>query len=180
MSSSSEQFDALAALLTYPRKDYAETATHAVGCCGSAPALIEFASRVTHFSVDELQELYTQTFDLRPICPLELGWHLFGEDYDRGLLLARMRGLLREHGITEQIELPDHLSHALLLLARMAPAEAGDFASIIVLPALERMLASMPADNPFSSLLQAVRQSMALHFPAAFEPASPQAEGAML
>ncbi len=179
MNTVREQFEPLAALLTYPRRDYAENAARAVACCGAVSALTEYGTQVSSLPLDELQELYTRTFDLRPICPLELGWHLFGEDYDRGLLLARMRGLLREHGITEQIELPDHLSHAMLLLARMEPTEAGDFASVVVVPALERMLSQMPDDNLFSSLLQAVRELMGIHFPAAFEPASPQAEGAI-
>ena len=181
MTTPREQLEAVAALFTYPRTDYASAVENAVACSGSAaPALLEFAREVPGTPLSSLQELYTSTFDLHPLCALDMGWHLFGEEYERGLLLARMRRELRAHGIPETRELPDHLSHALLLLSRMGPAQAEEFASVIVSPALDRMLKCMPAENLFSSLLQAVRQLITLHFPDAFAPVSPQAEGAML
>src|SRR5690348_14464981 len=118
-----EQFESVAALFTYPRADYADAVEHAAACAGSA-ALLTFASEVRALRLTELQELYTNTFDLQPACSLDLGWHLFGEDYQRGLLLARARRELLAHEIPESCELPDHLSHALLLLARMEYAQA--------------------------------------------------------
>jgi nitrate reductase assembly molybdenum cofactor insertion protein NarJ len=154
---------------------------NALACSGSAaPALLEFAREIRCLPLSGLQELYTGTFDLYPVCALDLGWHLFGEDYKRGLLLARMRRELRAHDIPETRELPDHLSHALLLLARMGPAQGEEFASAIVAPAVERMLKCMPSNNLFSCLLQGVQQLITLHFPAAFGPVSPVAEGAVL
>jgi len=181
MTSPREQLEAVAALFTYPRTDYANAAKNAVACSGSAaPALLEFAQEIRRMSLSGLQELYTTTFDLSPVCALDLGWHLFGEDYKRGLFLARMRRELLLHGIPETVELPDHLSYALLLLARMGPTQAEEFAAVIVGPAVERMLKCMPSDNLFSCLLQAVQELINLHFPAACEPVSPPAEGAML
>jgi hypothetical protein len=91
-----------------------------------------------------------------------------------------MRRELRVHNIPETCELPDHLSRALLLLARMGPSQVDEFACAVVAPALERMLKCMPSDNLFIFLLQAVQQLITLHFPAALEPVSPVAEGAML
>jgi nitrate reductase delta subunit len=181
MTSPREQLEAVAALFTYPRTDYANAAENAVACSGSAaPALLEFARGIRCMRLSSLQELYTSTFDLSPVCALDLGWHLFGEDYKRGLFLVRMRRELLVHGIPETVELHDHLSRALLLLARMGPTQAEEFACAIVAPALQRMLKCMPAENLFTSLLQAVQQLITLHFPAAFEPVSPVAEGAML
>ncbi len=181
MTSPREQLEAVAALFTYPRITYASLVENAVACSGAAtPALLEFAREIRGMSLTDLQELYTSTFDLRPECALDLGWHLFGEEYERGLLLARMRRELRAHGIPETRELPDHVSHALLLLAKMAPTDAEDFAAAIVAPGVERMLKAIPGDNLFACLLRAARQLIRLHFPAAFEPVSPQAEGAML
>ena len=176
-----EQLEAVTALFTYPRTDYASAVENAVACSGSvAPALLEFARDIAAMPLNGLQELYTTTFDLSPICALDLGWHLFGEDYKRGLFLARMRRELRVHNIPETCELPDHLSRALLLLARMGPTQAEEFVCAIVAPALERMLKCMPSDNLFICLLQAVQQLITLHFPAGFEPVSAVAEGAML
>ncbi len=166
MSSRREQFEAAAALFTYPRADYARAVEHAAERADSvAPALTAFAADVRAVALTELQELYTNTFDLQPACSLDLGWHLFGEDYQRGLLLARMRRELQACGITESSELPDHLSHALLLLARMGLDQAEEFAAAIVTPALERMLKHFPADNALRGLLQAAQQLVTSHFP---------------
>lgn len=181
MTSPRQQLEAVAALFTYPQTDYAKAAENAVAVSlPIAPALVEFAREIRGVPLTSLQELYTSTFDLQPACALDLGWHLFGEEYERGLLLARMRRELREHGIPEGNELPDHLSRALLLLARMEPGDAEEFAAAIAAPALERMLKCMPAENLFGHLLRAARQLITFHFPAAFESASPQSEGAML
>jgi len=181
MMSHREQLEALAAMFTYPGNGYAAAAENAAAYSGSAaPSLPAFANEVRRMPLAVLQELYTSTFDLQPACTLALGWHLFGEDYQRGLLLARMRRELRAYGIAETRELPDHLSHALLLLARMGHAQAEEFAAAIVVPAVEHMLRRMPAENVFRGLLQGVQQVISTHFPAAFEPVSPIAVGAML
>ena len=67
----------------------------------------------------ELEETYARTFDINPACALEVGWHLFGEEYARGLFLVRLRGEMREHGVEESSELPDHITHVLALIAAM-------------------------------------------------------------
>ncbi|HUI84309.1 MAG TPA: molecular chaperone TorD family protein [Candidatus Binatia bacterium] len=175
------QLEAVAALFTYPESGYMKRVDHAVACSGPAAlSLQQLAQQLRCMPLNDLQELYTCTFDLGPFCALELGWHLFGEDYKRGLLLVRMRRELQANGIAESHELPDHLSHALLLLARMAPSEAEGFAGAIVLPALTRMLQRMPAENPLVHLLAAARQLVNLHFPAAIGPVTRVAEGAVL
>ncbi len=180
MNSALQQLEGLAPLFSYPAADYIELVQKAVACAGSSsPALLGFAAAVERTPVDELQELYTSTFDLQPICPMDLGWHLFGEEYDRALLLGYMRRQLRAAGISEGSELPDHISHALLLLPRMKPVKAEEFAAVIVGPALNRMLKCMPAENPFTALLRAAQQLIAFHFLAASEPLSPDAEGVM-
>lgn len=178
MNSPREQFEALAPLFTYPRENYPEYLDNAMKVCSStAPALLEFGKQIPRMSLDELQELYTSTFDLRPVCPLDVGWHLFGDEYDRGLLLSYMRRQLKAHGIPEAGELPDHISRALLLLARMNPAKAQEFAGAIIAPALKRMLKCMPARNAFTHLLRASQELLAISYPAAFEPTRAVAEG---
>jgi nitrate reductase molybdenum cofactor assembly chaperone NarJ/NarW len=181
MTSRHEQLESLAALFTYPQPGYLSTVENAVACCGlTASTLLEFAVAIRRMSLADLQELYTSTFDLQPLCALELGWHLFGEDYNRGVFLARMRRELHAHRLPETHELPDHLSHALRLLAHMRPAPAEEFACAIVAPAVERILKCMPSDNVLFHLPLAARQLVSFHFPAAFEPAAPVAEGVML
>ena len=105
----------------------------------------------------ELEELYTRTFDINPVCSLETGWHLFGEDYNRGAFLVRMRGLLRDHGIEEGAELPDHLESALRVLAVMEPTPASELAREFILPAVAKMRAPFrKVDNPYATVLAEV------------------------
>ncbi len=93
-----------------------------------ASLLADFDASVRDRSQDELEELFTRTFDFSPGNALEIGWHLFGDDYNRGALLVRLRDELVRHDIPEAWELPDHLMYVLPLVDRMIPEEASRFA----------------------------------------------------
>jgi nitrate reductase delta subunit len=161
-------YNALVALLTYPEADYPqriEASVHVVPeeCRGF---LEQFAVQMRGRETDELQELFTQTFDLNPMCSLELGWHLFGENYERGQLLVRVREELRRHRLKESTELPDHLTHVLQLVERMEHETAADFVAACVLPAVEKMLQALRGkENPFENVLLAVRSLLRSQFP---------------
>jgi len=156
-------YDALAAVLTYPDESYLAAVRDAAQVAPPEiePPLQEFTRELEGKNTLELQELFTTTFDLNPVCSLELGWHLFGENYDRGLLLVRMRELLRQHGIPEDGELPDHLTYALRLIGRMDAQARHDFAAAIVLPALGKMLdAFREKQNPYQKVLGAIKTQL--------------------
>jgi len=149
-------------LLTYPGADYAD---HLERCGASlqlgdaeADSLVTgFASQIRSLPLERVQELYTHTFDLNPVCSLEIGWQLYGEEYARGRFLVVMREQLRRHGIPESRELPDHLSNVLSLLDRMAPEEARNFTETFLLPALNKMLTGFPdQNNPYRNVLLAI------------------------
>ena len=118
-----------------------------------------FARVVENRSVGEMGELFTQTFDLDPACALEIGWHLFGESYDRGLFLTWMRQQLREYGIPEQSDLPDHLAHVMRVLARLDDERARSFSRLLVLPAVERIASGLTDEaNPYTTVYEAMRE----------------------
>ena len=130
----------------------------------------EFCAPIQGLNTDELQELFTRTFDLNPMCTLEIGWQLYGEDYQRGEFLVKMRQQLREYELRESGELPDHLSHALALLAHLEPDEAAEFAGSYLLPALDKMRTSWREDrNAFAALLESVFARLCAEFP--YDPA---------
>jgi nitrate reductase assembly molybdenum cofactor insertion protein NarJ len=110
------------------------------------------------------QELYVQTFEFNPACTLELGWHLFGENYERGEFLVRMREQLRRYGIPESTELPDHLTHLLLLIGRLEQVEAAELAGQFLLPALTKIHDAIK-DNPYKSLIAAIQAKLETDFP---------------
>lgn len=144
-----------ALLFSYPGGDYLAR----VQDCGLP--LAEFAQAIERLPVETLQELFTQTFDWNPDTTLDLGWHLFGENYDRGEFLVKLRGALRAHGVTESQELPDHLSHILLLLDRMSKDEQADFAAKYVLPALGKLQEGLAkTESPFLPLIIALRREI--------------------
>ena len=155
-------------LLTYPGADYAD---HLERCGASlqlgdaeADSLVTgFASQIRSLPLERVQELYTHTFDLNPVCSLEIGWQLYGEEYARGRFLVVMREQLRRHGIPESSELPDHLTHVLSLLDHMEPEEAREFTEAFLIPAMNKMLAGVKEQsNPYRNLLLAIAKLLSL------------------
>lgn len=163
MNAATILYDGLAGLLAYPDEHYVERLE---GCrralCEQASDagefVTQFAQRVGTMTTEELQEAYTRTFDLDPVCSLEVGWHLFGENYSRGEFLAEMRGRLRRLEVLESTELPDHMTHVLRALGRMAPKEADRFAMKFVLPVLDKMQQGLQGrECPWEDVLEAIR-----------------------
>ncbi len=156
-----ERFDALGSLLGYPDGKYLARLRRCQDLLaddpGSEALLNAFAAAVEPMSAESLQELFIQTFDLSPVCTLEVGWHLYGENYERGTFLVRMRSQLREFHLQESDELPDHLSQVLAVLGRMETGAACDFAARFVLPALAKMIEGFKdKQNPFENVMKAI------------------------
>jgi nitrate reductase molybdenum cofactor assembly chaperone len=151
-------------VVSYPARDYFDDlhafadASSGLGI-GPTPELAAFVERTKTQSVEELQELYTQTFDMTPACALEVGWHLFGEDYQRGRFLVDMRAKLRAHGIPESGELPDHLASMLMLVAKTDAEEADGLVKNALVPAVDKILGSLQTTgSPFLPAMNAIRQ----------------------
>jgi len=114
-----------------------------------------FALVARSLELRELQELYTRGFDLNPDCSLDLGWHLFGETYQRGQFMAMMRHHLKHHGIDEGGNLPDHLPSLLDLGMKLERQDAMDLVDDCILPALEKILPAHK-ESAFLHVLQAL------------------------
>lgn len=111
----------------------------------AAQCMSRFGAYVEQHELWEVEETFTGTFDVTPACALEVGWHLFGEEYARGLFLVRMREEMRKHGIEESSELPDHITHVLSIIGAMPDDEATKFVTACVQPAINKM--SQAFDN---------------------------------
>ncbi len=167
-------YDMFARVVSYPVEEYKETVRalrddirelHPESARASLPAskrpdehLNLFMSSIQSLTLADLEELYTRTFDINAIASLEIGWHLYGEAYERGVFLVRMRELLRTHGIEESNELPDHLSHVLMALGRLETTEAGGFVSSYLNKGLEKILEGFKdKENPYEQVLLALK-----------------------
>lgn len=165
-------YEALAAALRYPGEDYRERVEECAALLEMENAeagemMGRFAGRVRQWSREEREERFTHSFDLNPGCTLDIGWHLFGEQYERGSMLVKMRQEMRRYRVEESAELPDHLTHALELLARMEPERAEEFAAACVLPALQKILAAFDGkDDPFEDVVRATWSVLRGRYPA--------------
>lgn len=153
-------YAAIAGLLAYPDGAFCRRLARCRELLGrgdpqAAAHLADFDAATRNAALADLEELYARTFDFNPQCALEIGWHLFGADSNRGALLVRLREELARHGIQESCELPDHLTYVLPLVDRMSPDEAARFARACVVPAAEKMLAGLEGkQNPYESVLR--------------------------
>lgn len=125
----------------------------------AAKGISKFGQFVEQCGEFEIEEAYTRTFDVNPSCALEIGWHLFGEDYMRGQFLVRMRGELAKYEILESSELPDHLTHVLAVVAEMPDDEAHQFTHACVFPAIHKMQAALDKnESPYRHLIRCLIQ----------------------
>ncbi len=159
MSHIPKLLNAFSKLLSYPDEYTPQTAELLyVVLQGELPEAAteasQFGTFVEQHELWEVEEIFTRTFDVNPACALEVGWHLFGEEYARGMFLVRMREEMRKYGLAESVELPDHLSHVLAIVAAMPDDDATRFVVACVLPALEKMNeALVKIDTPYRHLV---------------------------
>lgn len=162
MSARTLRYELLGALFAYPDGDYDARLSRCILALnhreGDVGRILEpLYQRVKKMTRAEVEEMYTRTFDINPVCTLEVGWHVYGEDYARGAFLVKMREMLREHDLAESTELPDHLTHVLVLLGRLDGQNADHLAGHFLLPALQKMLDGMKdGEQPYKALLETV------------------------
>ncbi len=155
-------YDALARLLTYPKGGFGEAAEEWMSVVSAASPkagdkLSVFREFISGKGDTELEELYARTFDNSVSGALETGWHVFGETYERGGFLVRMRQLCRDCDVEEGSELPDHLSHVLPVIGRANDSMALELVEEVAVPAVTKVCISLAADeNPYESVLDAV------------------------
>ena len=92
-------------------------------------------------SIRDQQEYYLKTFDVQPICYLDVGYVLFGEDYKRAQLLVNLQSEHKKAEVECGSELGDHLPNVLTLLSKVTdPDFAEELGFIITTPAVRFML----------------------------------------
>lgn len=116
----------------------------------------KFKKYITSTSKEKLQEKYTQTFDMNPSTCLDIGWHLYGEAYERGSFLVKLRNSLRDNNINESTELPDHLTHIFMLMECLDEGEQQEFSREYTIPALKKILDGFDdeSENPYENAIK--------------------------
>jgi nitrate reductase delta subunit len=157
---------ALADLLEYPGEDWPRRLAASRASLND-DALAEFSRQTESLPLAALQETYTLTFDLNPVASLEIGYHLFGENYKRGLFLAQLRETEAQYALDEQRQLPDYLPILLRLLTRLDDRELReDLIAECLLPATGKMKTALKSkENLYAPLVEAVEARLKTEVP---------------
>ncbi len=159
MSENLHVFELLNAVLSYPDQHYHRKISECRRALESthpeaADLLRVFEADAADKTVPQLEEMYIQTFDMNKTCTLDLGWPLFGEDYNRGLFLVKLRQEMRRLDVKDSTELPDHVTNVLAILGRMDFEAAKDFAHTCVVPALKKTHEGMIKESPYRFVIE--------------------------
>lgn len=166
MTATNALHDALAELFEYPRDGHAARMQDLVGrIAAAAPETAADLEPLARFAAEktlgECEELYVHTFDANAERALEVGWQVFGEQYERGAFLVDLRGRMRTLGVAETTELPDHLTQVLRLLGRMDEDDAHTLVARAVMPCLKRVREHIDAGNAYGGAVVAVTRVLA-------------------
>lgn len=152
----------LAILLAYPEAGHAARAAAlrsevAAFAPAAAAALDRHLAQVSALPPEALEELYTRTFDLQPVCAPYLSVHLFGEESpQRAALMTGLAGAWGELGAATGGELPDHVAVVLANGPRLPGGQWDELVRFALRPALERMIRALDgAGSPYGALCEA-------------------------
>jgi nitrate reductase delta subunit len=157
-------YQRFAQLLSYPSPELYE----ALADCQQqlTPAYPEAATGINQFqeataplSLERLEEIYTSTFDVNPVCFPYPGFHLFGENFNRADFLVKLKQKYEEHGFTApENELADHLPVMLEFLSIIDPDAVltRELIEDCLLPALKKMSEGFTADSPYGAVVRSL------------------------
>ncbi|MFQ5979289.1 MAG: nitrate reductase molybdenum cofactor assembly chaperone [Candidatus Heimdallarchaeota archaeon] len=151
-------FIEFASILNYPNPDLEDSISK---CCDQlnqdqlfdiTKPLQQFQLFVQGSSLAQLEELYTELFDTNPAFCLYVGYHLFGDGYERSRFLQELTRRFRSTGFTVEGELPDHLTVILRFLGQNNKTSlANELIQDAIVPTLEK-ITQMPEDIAKKSL----------------------------
>jgi nitrate reductase delta subunit len=151
-------------VLDYPGPSLLESATECIkqlehSIPGVAEPMQSFVIFARGQSQGELEELYTQTFDITPATTLNVGYHLFGETPKRSAFMTKLQEAYQCQSLSAGTELPDHLC---VLLRFFSVARDPEFTIPLlqecVLPVLEKLEGAFPGKkNGYRPVVSSLR-----------------------
>lgn len=157
-----------AELFSYPSAELSQRVAACAALLGqNQPAAAAFLERFGNFmqnqSASRIEEIFTATFDLQPVCHPYVGYQLCGENQQRGMFLMQLNQLYRQHGFAAGVELPDHLSTLLRFIGTLAPQDCSrELIEDGLLPALAKILQGLgDQPHPYVDLLLGLQSYLA-------------------
>lgn len=150
----------IADLLDYPSAAFGTQLGRTCETCRATKAagsLADFEHAMRLISIGEIEELYSRTFDLNPLCAPAASVHLFGEEsFKRAELMARLVDAYAQAQFDCGPEVPDHVA-TLLRFMEVAPEDLrAELDQYILRPALRKMDEFLSSKhNPYAKVLMA-------------------------
>ncbi len=141
-----DHYRLMASLLDFPDKEFVEHVSEVHALIKERYPDAEknfepFFELVKSISLDDIQELYTRSFEVQAITTLDLGYLLFGDDYKRAELLVNLN---REHNTVGNNcghELADHLPNVIRLITLLEDDELRrELLKKLIIPGLKKMI----------------------------------------
>ena len=165
-----EIYSHLATLLDYPGKDIAAKIEEAINMLSGhseyspevSNSLKEFKKEAAEMPLDDLQGIYSYTFEMSADCSLDLGSHIL-EGFKRSQNLLDIKTMYRRFEFPFEAlskgELPDHLPLVLRFLAFIKDEEVKkDFRRDFLIRAVEKLYKNFlnSQENPYRHLITVV------------------------
>ncbi len=141
-----EHYSLLANLFRYPEEDFMLQLNKSQNFLDefypeAGKELRTFSEHMTTCQPDNRQELFTKTFDVQPICYLDLGYVMFGEDYKRGAFLLSMKVEQQKIDNDCGTDLPDNICNVMDLMTISKDDEfLKDLVQHIFIPCVKMMI----------------------------------------
>ncbi len=140
-----KHYESISKIFDYPEENYYEVVSKAIADIGmrypEASLALENFLEILPMNISDLQELYSKSFEVQAVTSLDVGYVLYGDDYQRGVVLVN---LSKEHIKAENDcgkELADHLPNLLRLLPKIDNAEVRDeMVTMLIATAVEKMM----------------------------------------
>lgn len=123
----------------------------------------KYVNALHKLSLSEQEELYTRTLDLSPLSAPYVGYHIWGETYNRGEFMANLNREMKLYNIDLEGELPDHLL-PILRYMQVTVAPMPELMSVLEqsLNAMHKSLKKEDAKNPYLYVFEALAQMFTL------------------
>ncbi len=157
-----------AALLEYPNEGYSQLARQrqvsiSADYSRAGRYLAEFCERIDAMPLSELEEVFTRTFDMAPICSPYISAHIYGdENYERGNLMAGLIQRYDETGFDRGNEMPDHLAVMLRYMTYATTEEVDELVEFCLQKPVAEMADNLKnaTNNPYGKLFASLLEVM--------------------
>ncbi len=138
-------YESISKIFDYPDENYHDNVIKAINSISNKyPDAVKELKNFLELlpaKTSDLQEIFMKSFEVQAITSLDVGYVLFGDDYRRGAVLAK---LSEEHTKTDNNcgqELVDCLPNLLRLLPKIKENDtAKELVTMLIVPAVEKMM----------------------------------------